>query len=190
MITRSFTLLVTVLFAGCCLHNRENTPLLIQQEVKQLLPYADQQEVRFLTSSGDTITTFSRNITEFDDGSCAECCIPTSTEYQTVKLLQGDSVLLYIGLIAGSAQVTFDFLNIFNILSLNSANGGVVCDSTLRFPVRCLDSLLVGGVVYKTVYQMDNTDTIPGTGPQRMYYQVNKGVLRIERANGEIWEVL
>ncbi len=155
-----------------------------------LVPYADQQKVNFLSSSGDTLRILVESIQEFDGGSCAECCENKREEFLTIALNGPDSAFAYVALMASTMQIGFVLSDVYLGLAVD-ATGSVVCDSTLATPSRCLDSLIVQGKVYKNIYQLDSGPRVTTAAtPIRIFYQAEKGLLRIERNNGEILEVL
>jgi hypothetical protein len=66
------------------------------------------------------------------------------------------------------------------------------CDTTfLGYPVACLDSFFVGQNRYEDVFQILAPTIVPGTqSVSALYYSTQKGILRVEYADGHFFYLL
>ncbi len=188
--TKLLTLFVfSILLSGCCLRGHEDVQLFVPDKVKNFVPYVDQQTLPFLKLNGDTVPVMISRAQFFQNESCAECyCLSTESEFQEINFSSAtDPSLLFLILKAEDPRLLFSNQDSgFELLVDDSESG--VCDSTL---VSCLDSMIIQGKIYYNVYQLERRMTLlPNTNVLHVFYNAQKGVLRIEWNDGTTLDVL
>ncbi|MEO6759598.1 MAG: hypothetical protein ABIO24_09105 [Saprospiraceae bacterium] len=161
---------------------------LVRTEVIDKVPYVDQQVLTFIKSTGDTLLVTVRRSQDFMNDNCVECyCNTTESELIGLSLISDSVSLLSMNIWADDPRVTFAG-KISGFELWVNPTGEVRCDSSM---IICLDSLTVQGVYYQNVYQLEHRfTTLPDLDITRLFYQAEKGLLRVDYKDGTKMEVL
>ncbi len=184
-------LLCAALFASCCLRGRDDQTVLLPQAITDALPYADAEELRFLSNTGDTLKTRVNYKQENIAVSCAECyCESVKNENRSFTLVNDDlSALAVIVADASFQPGQIDFIVGDDYLELPlSASGTFLCSNTQTTNITCYDSLAIQNQIYKNVFELESA--IPAATTLKIFYNTEKGVLRVEKKDGSFWDLL
>ena len=111
---------------------------------------------------------------------------------QTYTLTRSDNTALaYIISDAGwepGTQIEVALDNSFFLLPLTE-DGKFQCDTSGMFMTTCYDSLVIQNHSYQNVFQLDISN-VPDTATFRIFYNADKGLLRMEQKDGRFWNVL
>ncbi len=179
-----FSFCLAVLASNCC---RERTTLLLglSPESKSYLPYMNGSQIWFLHNGHDTIKTTVFATTDSSEVDCKDdCCerILQTTYNLAIKKANGQ---IFAEISAADNVLNFHYNNNrFADLNIDNNTKKAVCDS-LKGSF-CYDSLMVNNRLHYNVFRLIRF--YQQGDAKQLFYTKERGILRVEYNNGDVYE--
>ena len=162
--------------------------------LKQMVPYIDSQVVRFKNNSGNIITSIVSVKHEYiERTSCATCEVYLREEFIRYNLMAGSMPFVqlsidnrpYISLFIFSPDNGYQSGLGFNFSTMQ----GVAEPNCNTGRQTCLDSVIINGVTYYDVLEIDSGVTA-NDQLSKAYYTINKGLVGFRYGSGITYGLL
>jgi hypothetical protein len=164
----------------------------IPDSIINLIPYKNEQTIKFKHSAGSEIEFKTQRTQKWDYSGCSECC-KYSYHYQTDQTwLTTDYPLFNMNLMIYS----FDSLNYNLDIYVGQSSVGLPANKEMikqYFSENLFDSLTINDKMYYDVLKLYTSHWTTGSAdivPDSIYYNYSFGILKIIMSNEETYTLL
>jgi len=176
-------IIILLLIGACCKDSIELKRYLLTDTEKSVIPYSNNEKVRFAHSNGFEFDISVSNITISLERTETEHCGENYISFEKILVnLQSNTPELYINI----SIVPFEYYNDNMSISVNS----YYFDSKPINSAPDIDILKLGDRIFLDVYEFTNENCDPAIiCPKTVFFNKNVGIIQIKMTNDETFTI-